>query len=98
MVASWTGENRPCWTQPRNNWTVEDGRRRQEAVGAPCFLRSGFVAPSIPSANRILPQPAALRGNTDRSNGPNQKAPPLIPGVVRTARASFAKNGPPPAP
>src|SRR6266487_6507584 len=96
MVASCTCEKRPSMTQPRNSRTVEDvevggGWWRLGEVPPPTFtdfhrppptFRAGAVAPSIPMANRNLPQPARLLG---------------IP-VARANRASaYTARVPPPA-
>src|SRR5207247_10781414 len=75
MVASCTWEKRPSITHPRNNTTGEvgeDGRgwgrllRDAPPLTSPNLPRPpptfGAVAPSIPMANRNLPQPASLLG------------------------------------
>src|SRR5207247_4946179 len=75
MVASATCEKRPSTTHHRNHPTGEDGedgRGRVILLGDPAPLPSpnlprppptfGAVAPSIPMANRNLPQPASLLG------------------------------------
>src|SRR5256886_3800647 len=67
MVASWTCANKPSMTQPRNS-NAEVGTRNAELGPARLFrvprfaFRVGFVAASIPIANRSLPHPASRRG------------------------------------
>src|SRR2546422_7457341 len=74
MVAAWTWAKRPSMTQPRNRRAAEGGRGRSRAVRdatrlPPVTARDrplppfGFVAASIPRANRNLPQPASRRGD-----------------------------------
>ena len=73
------------------------GRR---TVFAAAFLAAdafaaGFVAASIPRANRIRPHPAIPRGSTDLSNRANQYTTPLTPGDVIVHSARRASRGTP---
>src|SRR2546423_1240483 len=91
-------ENKPCITQPRNKRAAEGGEgaaKGRRGIFAAAFLAAasfaaGFVAASIPMANRNLPQPARLRGRTARRALANQYTTSLTPGVVSAQSASRA--------
>ena len=105
MVASWTWEKRPSITHPRNKLTgvnAECGVRNAELTGELRFripnstFRTGFVAPSIPIANRTRPQPASQRGiPVARSARARAYTTRDTPPSVMAARARRASAGTP---
>src|SRR5216117_4104188 len=96
MVASWTCANKPSMTQPRNS-NAEVGTRNAELGPARLFrvprfaFRVGFVAASIPIANRSLPHPASRRGiPVARSIRASAYTVRDVPGDVSAHRAARA--------
>src|SRR6185436_17796109 len=94
MVASWTWEKRPCWTQPLNSRAVEVGEARWRVVEVTPL--TGFVAASIPIEKPNLPEPASSRGiPVSLSRRANQYTTLLTPDVVSAHNARRANTGSP---